>query len=99
MSFHPPFTTPESRQTTATRYKQSAVEQVPRLHRGEAEKYDREQIDERHRGAEALGDGLSCHAVSRFSAHGVLRDDFSLLLILPQRGKQARRMVRRACVF
>ena len=33
-----------------TRYKQSAVEQVPRLHRGEAEKYDREQIDERHRG-------------------------------------------------
>ena len=38
-----------------TRYKQSAVEQVPRLHRGEAEKYDREQIDERHRGAEASG--------------------------------------------
>lgn len=75
------------------------MEQVPRLHRGEAEKYDREQIDERHRGAEALGDGLSCHAVSRFSAHGVLRDDFSLLLILPQSGGQARRMVRRACVF
>jgi len=82
-----------------TRYKQSAAEQVPRLHRGEAEKYDREQIDERHRGAEALGDGLSCHAVSRFSAHGVLRDAASLLLILPQRGKQARRMIRRACVF
>ena len=38
-----------------TRYKQSAVEQVPRLHRGEAEKYDGEQIDERHRGAEASG--------------------------------------------
>lgn len=95
MSFYPTFTTPESRQTTA----QSAVEQVPRLHREEAEKYDREQIDERHRGAEALGDGLSCHAVSRFSAHGVLRDDFSLLLILPQSGGQARRMVRRACVF
>lgn len=82
-----------------TRYKQSAVEQVPRLHRGEAEKYDREQIDERHRGAEASG---MVSLVMRFLAFLLMASSvmiFLCFLFCPKEADQARRMVRRACVF
>lgn len=91
MSFHPTFTTPESRQINAPCHEQRAVKEAPQPHGGKAEKYDRDQIDKRHRDAEALRNGILCHAVSRFSAHNILHSTASSCNLDLVQKQQARR--------
>lgn len=83
-----------------TRYKQSAVEQVPRLHCGEAEKNTTGSKSTNAIGA--LKPSGMVSLVMRFLAFLLMASSvmiFLCFLFCPKAAGQARRMVRRACVF